>query len=211
MSACSNVVVETAEEHIIPRASQVKSICELATMQCYYHNVAKYYAENAEKVFINKYKDRKFWVEYSGVVTIGVDTSLVSMDVDGDVVTITVPPAKVLNCKVDEKTLNEDSFIIAKDSAKVEAEHQTKAFKDAQKLMYEAANNDKNLLSNAQARLQKLLEDYVNNIGTCTGKSYTIKWIYIDDENADTVTVNEKTEADVSTETTETAGQSTAN
>lgn len=77
-------------------------------------------------------KDRKFWVEYSGVVTIGIDTSLVTMEIDGDIVTITIPPAKVFGCKVDKETLTKDSFIVAQDSAAVEAEHQTEAFKDAQ-------------------------------------------------------------------------------
>ena len=33
-------------------------------------------------------KRSKFWVEYSGVVTIGIDTSLVTMEIDGDIVTM---------------------------------------------------------------------------------------------------------------------------
>lgn len=115
-------------------------------------------------------KDRKFWVEYSGVVTIGIDTSLVTMEIDGDIVTITIPPAKVFGCKVDKETLTKDSFIVAQDSAAVEAEHQTEAFKDAQAKMREAAENDTALLASAQQRAQKLLEDYVLNIGNSVGK-----------------------------------------
>ena len=30
-----------------PESSQMKMICELATMECYYHNVAKYLEEDA--------------------------------------------------------------------------------------------------------------------------------------------------------------------
>lgn len=165
-----------------PQVSQMKSICELATMNCYFHNVAKYIEEDAEGVLWWE-KDRKFWVEYAGVVTIGIDTSLVNIEVDGDNVKITIPPAKVLGCKVDENTLNMDSFIVADDSAAVEAEHQTEAFKQAQAKMKEEASNDKALLSNAQQRAQKLLEDYVNNIGDCVGKDYKIEWIYL--ENAE--------------------------
>ena len=166
-------------QEMTPQASQMKSICELATMDCYYHNVAKYMEEDASGVLLWK-KDRKFWVEYAGIVKIGIDTSLVNIEVDGEKVTITIPPAKVLSCKVDETTLTEDSFIIAKNSAAVEAEHQTAAFKEAQAKMQEEASSDTVLLASAQQRAQKLLEDYVNNIGNCVGKTYEIKWVYLD-------------------------------
>ena len=169
---------EQAKE-ITPQASQMKSICELATMDCYYHNVAKYSKEDASGALWWK-KDRKFWVEYAGVVTIGIDTTLVNIEVNDDNVTITIPPAKVLGCKVDEATLNDDSFIIAKESAKVEAQHQTEAYKEAQSKMQEEASSDTVLLASAQQRAQKLLEDYVNNIGNCVGKTYKIEWIYLD-------------------------------
>lgn len=164
-----------------PQVSQMKSICELATMKCYYHNVAKYSEEDASG-FLFWTKDREFWVEYAGTVTIGIDASKVKMEVLDNTVTITIPPAKVLSCKVDETTLNEDSYIIAKNSAKVEAEHQTEALKEAQAKMQESANMDTALLASAQQRAQKLLEDYVNNIGNCVGKQYKITWIYLEDD-----------------------------
>lgn len=179
-AACSNADnMDNLKKEIAPQVSQMKSICELATMKCYYHNVAKYEQKDATGALWWK-KDRKFWVEYSGIVTIGIDTSLVNIEVDGENVTITIPPAKVLSCKVDEKTLTDDSFIIAKDSAKVEAEHQTEAFKQAQEKMQEEAGSDNILLANAQQRAQKLLEDYVNNIGECAGKTYNINWVYLE-------------------------------
>lgn len=197
-SACSNTNNAELKETTVPGESQIKSICELATMQCYYHNVAKYYEEKAGGILGTK--DRKFWIEYSGVVTIGVDTSKVSMVVDGDVVTITIPPAKVLSCKVDENTLTEDSFIIPKDSARVEAEHQTAAYKEAQEKMRKAANDDTVLLTSAQTRMQKLLEDYVNNIGNCTGRDYTIRWVYLDGDEQTVISPNESVEPEVAEE-----------
>ena len=163
----------------------MKSICELATMKCYYHNVAKYTEENASGMLLWT-KDRKFWVEYAGIVNIGIDTSKVKMEVKKDNVNITIPQAQVLDCKVDNATLTEDSFIVAKNSAKVEAEHQTAAFKEAQSKMQEAASNDTALLSNAQQRAQKLLEDYVNNIGNCIGKKYKINWTFEDNVQTET-------------------------
>ncbi len=174
---------ENTQKEMSPQTSQMKAICELATMDCYYHNVAKYTKEDAEGMLWWK-KDMKFWIEYAGVVTVGVDVSQVNMEIDNDVVTISIPPAKVLSGKVDETTLTKDSYIVAKDSAKIGAEQEKEAFSEAQSKMIEAASKDTTLLANAQQRAQKLLEDYVNNIGDAVGKEYKIKWIYVD--SADT-------------------------
>lgn len=169
-----------------PQEAQARSICELATMECYYHNVARYNEEDAEGVLWWK-KDKNFWIEYAGVVEIGIDASLVDIKVADELVTITIPPAKILGCRVDENTLSESSFIIAKDSAKVEAEDQTEAFREAQSRMEQAASEDRALLESARQRAQKLLEDYVNNLGESTGVPYKINWIYLDeDENGGT-------------------------
>ena len=80
-----------------PQISQMRSICELAVMECYYHNVAKYQEEDAAGFLLWK-KDKHFWIEYSGVVELGIDASRLSMEVSGDEVTITIPAAKVLSC-----------------------------------------------------------------------------------------------------------------
>lgn len=178
MAGCADESEEPKE--VEPQIAQMKSICELATMKCYYHNVAKYLEEDASGALWWK-KDRKFWIEYAGIVTIGIDASKVKMEVQDDIVTITIPQAQVLGCKVDETTLTEDSFIVAKGSAAVEAEHQTAAFQEAQTRMQESASSDTALLANAQQRAQKLLEDYVHNIGDSMGKAYKIKWIYLED------------------------------
>ena len=173
--SCGQKEQKTVEE---PRVSQVKAICELAVMDCYYHNVAKYFEEDASGIWLWK-KDKKFWIEYSGVVRIGIDASQVQMEVKDKQVEITMPKARVMNCMVDAATLNTDSFIVASDSAKVEAEDQTKAFSEAQKNMEEEASGDSALLAAAQQRAQNLLEEYVKNVGSVTGTEYTIIWKYI--------------------------------
>ena len=173
--SCGQKEQKTVEE---PKVSQAKAICELAVMDCYYHNVAKYFEEDASGIWLWK-KDKKFWIEYSGVVRIGIDASLVQMEVKDKQVEITMPKARVMNCTVDAATLNTDSFIVASDSAKVEAEDQTKAFEEAQKNMEMEAAGDAALLANAQQRAQNLLEEYVKNVGSVTGTEYTITWKYI--------------------------------
>lgn len=163
---------------IEPQVSQMKSICELATMECYYHNVAKYSEKDAEGILFWK-KDKRFWVEYSGVVKLGIDVSLVTVEVEEDIVTITIPDATVLGEKVDEASLTKDSYIVDVKSADIDAEDQTKAFRFAQDNMVKAAAEDKALLASAQQRAQTLLEEYVKNIGNAVGKEYSIKWKYI--------------------------------
>lgn len=179
-SLCIGGCGKKEEANIEPQDTQMKAICELATMECYYHNVAKYTAEDAEGWWLWK-KDMHFWVEYAGVVTIGIDTSLVKIDIKDEKVEITMPPAQVQNCTVDSATLTKDSFIKDPKSAEITPEAQTEAFKEAQAKMEKEAKSDKTLLSNAQQRAQKLLEDYVNNIGEKIGKQYKIKWVYVDE------------------------------
>lgn len=171
-----------AEEETLnmePEVSQMKAICELAVMECYYHNVAKYYEEDASGVLWWK-KDKQFWIEYSGVVKLGVDITSVNIEVNDTQVSITLPAAKVLGCKVDSASLTEDSFIVAKNSADVDASDEVKAFDEAQSKLQENAASDTALLASAQQQAQDLLEDYITNIGNAVGKEYTIKWIYTD-------------------------------
>jgi len=158
----------------------------LATMECYYHNVAKYSEEDAAGILFWK-KDKHFWIEYSGVVKIGIDVSLVTVEVDEDSVTISIPDAKVLGEKVDEASLTKDSYIVDGKSADIDAEDQTKAFGFAQENMVKAASGDRALLASAQQRAQILLEEYVTNIGNAAGKEYSIEWKYISADEQDLV------------------------
>lgn len=181
LSACGDNKEEETAVNKEPDVTQMQSICELSVMECYYHNVAKYYEEDATGAWFWA-KDKKFWIEYSGIVTIGVDASLVSMQVDGTTVTITIPEAEVLQCEVDESSLTADSFIIDTKSADITAEDQTYAFDQAQQDLWNTAANDTTLLSQAQERTKQLLADYVKNIGDAFGIRYTINWVYVDTE-----------------------------
>ena len=138
--------------------TEMRAICELSTMDCYYHNVAKYFEKDAQKGFLGiGKKDKRFWMEYSGVVRMGIDVSLVKVEVEDMQVTITIPEAKVLKCTVDSESLSQNSYIVDEMAAK-----------------------DKTLLANAQQRAKSLLEEYIKNIGEAVGEEYKIDWIYVD-------------------------------
>ena len=66
--------VEEETLNMEPQVSQMKAICELAVMDCYYHNVAKFTEEDAQGILWWK-KDKHFWIEYSGIVKLGIDVS----------------------------------------------------------------------------------------------------------------------------------------
>lgn len=179
----STVSCEKKSEKAVvqPEEARLKTICDLATMECYYHNVAKYEKTEATGYLWWK-KDRRFWVEYSGVVVLGIDTSQLSMEIDGSKVTITIPEADVLRSRVHEESLTKESFYVDPDSAEVDSDDQTEAFTNAQAKMEEEARSDKVLLANAQQRAKELLESYINNLGDESGIEYEVEWIYLEEE-----------------------------
>lgn len=172
LSSCG---APTEKPVLQPDVSQMQAICELSVLECYYHNVAKFYDEDAEK-FLFWTKGKKFWVEYSGIVRLGVDVDQVSIDVNGDTVTVTLPEAKVLGCELDSDSLSEDSYIVADGSAKITADDQTKAFASAQEDMENTAAEDKAMLAMARNRTRQLLEEYIQNLSEAAGHPYTIVW-----------------------------------
>ena len=156
--------------------SQMKAICEFATMDCYYHIVEKYNKENAEGYWFWT-KDRHFWVECSGIVTMGIDVSKLEIEIKDNQVTISIPEATVQSCIIDDETLTEDSIIVDKDSADVKAEHQNELYSKAQERLKEGAQNDKALLECARNRAKELLENYVYSIGELTGVEYKVAFV----------------------------------
>ena len=93
-TACGKKGEEVTKELSI---TQMQTICELATLKCYYHNVAKL---TKEKEVLWWDTSAELWIEYSGIVKLGVDIANLDMQVDGDQVTITMPKAEVLSCSL---------------------------------------------------------------------------------------------------------------
>lgn len=178
---CAACGKEEAVEIPVPEEAQLKSICQLSVLEGYFHNVYKYNQKNAEK-FLWMSKNKRFWLEYTGIAKYGIDASQVSMEVEGQDITITLPKAKLLYCKVDSTSLTEDSYIVDQDSAKIKAEDSKNALTQAQaKLETEAADYEP-LLTLAQQQTEKLMEEYVHNIAAAAGAGtdyYTIHWNYL--------------------------------
>ena len=158
--------------------SGVTSVCELATLKCYYHNVAKAETE-ASGIFAKWLKTgyKKIWTEYSGIIEYGIDISQVTVsepDKNG-VVTVTMPDAQVLNVDVDEDSLGtpltDTGFLTS-----VTTEEKTTTLAGAQETMEQQAKENTEMLSQAKARANTLIEEYIKNVGESIGEEYTVEW-----------------------------------
>ena len=158
--------------------SGVTSVCELATLKCYYHNVAKAETE-ASGIFAKWLKTgyKKIWTEYSGIIEYGIDISqdTVSEPDKNGVVTVTMPDAQVLNVDVDEDSLGtpltDTSFLTS-----VTTEEKTTTLAGAQEAMEQQAKENTEMLSQAKARAKTLIEEYIKNVGESIGEEYTVEW-----------------------------------
>ena len=149
-----------------PDFSSIKSVCELSTLKCYYHNVATY-EKNAHgllKVFGSGYK--KIWIEYSGIVNLGIDINKVDISEPdtNNVITIKIPDAEVQSTSLDKSTLSEpltDKGVFTK----ITTEEKTEALSSAQQNMKETAQKDTSLLAQAKEHAKLILQGYINNLG----------------------------------------------
>ena len=170
--------------------SSVSTICELATLKSYYHNVAMYEKEpDGGNKFVNdvlfwpfggytKVGYKQFWLEYSGIVETGIDASQIRISGPNEkgVVEVYVPDAKVLNVYADENSLTDplsENGWFTTISGKEKAE----AFATAQNAMKQEAEGDQALLKRAKENASILLERYIINTGKEIGIDLSVKWI----------------------------------
>lgn len=172
--------------------SSISDICELATLRSYYHNVAVYEEkpEGAAKVISDiltwpfnkllKTGYKQFWLEYSGIVEIGIDLKTDKIQINnpdaGGVVDVYVPDAKVLNVDADENSfsdpLDETGLFTT-----ITAKERSDAYAAAQDAMRQEAENDQALLRRAKNNAKILLERYIVNLGKEMGIDYSINWV----------------------------------
>lgn len=165
-----------------PEEVRVKDIAELATYEAYYHNVAKAKKKKTDSITDILKKDRRFWIEYTGVVELGVDVRKISMKISGDDVEVAIPEAKILSRpNVETTSFNKNSIIEDKDRRiifknEITSEDITKVIKKAQDEMLITASNDQEVLDKAKDRAKLLISNYIKQIGKSTNKEYNIVW-----------------------------------
>lgn len=162
-----------------PDFSGVKEIAELASLECYYHNVVKYHRDADGFLFgLGNIGEKNMWFEYDGIVEMGMDVSQVSVsnpDVNG-VVTVTIPEIEILG----HPDIDTGSMTTPIESngwfTSMTSEEKTQALSDAQSNLLETAEGDEKAKLQARERAKSLLEQYVKNAGEAIGKAYTVQW-----------------------------------
>ena len=160
--------------------SAVDKICELSTLRCYYHDVAEY-EKQPDGLFqygLFKYGYKKFWIEYDGIVELGIDVDKVQVNQpdENNIVYVYVPDARIIDVNADKDTMS-DPIVETGKFTSITTEEKTKAFSDAQKTMRENAEANNALLKQAKVNAMKLLEQYIVNVGRQMDQIYTVKWL----------------------------------
>lgn len=162
-----------------PEAEQIRSICQLSTLECYYNNVAKS-TKTADHFWE---KDRELWIEYEGYAIIGIDMNQVSFELNENHITITMPSAEILKSGKNTETLNKDSYICSKDGIlfknPVTVEDQEIAIAAAQQAMLDTIRQNSALFLQAEQQAKDLIENYINQLGKISGTTYEITWQWI--------------------------------
>ena len=161
--------VVTAEEV----ESVLKEASELTTSKYYYSNCLRY--ENTKDWFgtgiDNPFTKSKGYILYDGTVSVGIDISQITFDIDNDreIVTIHLPEEKILSHEIDNDTLKTDSnesifnMLNAEDYSKMiggcKKETETKILKNKD-YMKQVRNNTEQVIRNFFLA-SKLTEGYV--------------------------------------------------
>ena len=158
------------------KVEDIHAICELATIKCYYNNVAQI-EKKKDNIF---QKDRKMWIEYEGEAVLGIDMSKLEIQIKNDSVDISMPKAEILSIKPNRKTLNEKSYVASADGFlfknKISTEDQEKAITKGQTEMEKAINGNSALFAMAENRAKELIENYITKLNEIINKDYTINW-----------------------------------
>lgn len=170
----------TEKTKVAPNFSGYESIAELSTIECYYHNVAKFSRDADSGVFgFMNHGYKKAWFEYSGVVRMGIDAYKVTISEpdENNVVTVSIPYARLIgDPDVDENSMTEP-LVETGWWTELTAEDKLAMFSEAQQKMREAAESDDALLAQARTRAKDILEQYVKSVGNQIGEDYTVAFV----------------------------------
>ena len=157
----------------------VRSVCELATLKCYYHNVATVNTDSTgplADIFRTGYK--RLWIEYSGTVDLGIDAGQVKIGKPNDqgVIKVFVPEVKILNVYLEEDSIAEP-IVETGLFTNITAEEKMAGISAAQDDMRETAAQNQSLLTQAYDHSRRLIKGYVENVGQSIGEQYTVEWV----------------------------------
>ena len=159
----------------VPELSRIKSICELSTMKCIYHNVAYGTQYAGTGISHMGEKSRSFMQEYDCEVEISYSVDRIKMEQDGTEIRITLPEPNITSRKLPE-SISPDSYIEEPDSNFNDNPIKAETISLADVNMEEEIRENTNLLASAEYQAKALIENYIRQIGLLTDVEYRIIW-----------------------------------
>ena len=156
---------------VVLDSDEIKNVCNMALLECYYHNNAKLNKTTSSIIST----ERTVWMDYDAKIKVGIDASKIDITVNGRYVTVKIPSAKVLQ----RPNIDPDSFkFFASEGEKTKIpQEELLAAKDlANKAMQDALKVNSTIMSNAEERARKIIESYIKEIGKLSGVDYAIIW-----------------------------------
>ena len=170
---------QKSDRHI--SESNIQRICELATLDCYYHNVSNWSQDAYGVLAFTGYGEKKVWIEYDGMVRLGINAGKIKISEpdNENVITVTMPEATILDIDLDESTISEISSdrTVLFFTDRVNTEDRRKALAAAQDDMKKSASENTTILGEAQERAKKIIERNIIAAGEASGKHYKVKFI----------------------------------
>ncbi len=167
-----------------PDLTQIRAICELATLKTYFHNVAEFEKKAGVGITHLFETDRTMWIEYTGIAKIGIDMSKVNIELNNNHVKVTLPQAKVISIDIDNEKLDKNSYVYSNDNFinknEISPEEETEAVRKAQEQMQKSAESNTQLMMSARERAKELIEKYIKNLGELSETEYQIEWEYLE-------------------------------
>ena len=180
---------QTLDAHI--SKSSIQKIHELATYDCFYHNVFEW-----SKSGNIRGGAKKLWIEYDGRVRVGIKDAIEISEPDkNNVITVTIPDAVILEMDLDEKSIYEIhsesplwGFVPLYNSVNIE--ERKAALVEAQNDMEASASNNAMILDEAKERAKMIIEQNIKTAKKAEGTECTVK--FVDAPEAQTVSSEEE-------------------
>lgn len=182
---CAFVMINkpaAVEEEVLKRPdfSEVTKIGELATLKCFYHNVAEHekQPDGLFKYGLFQVGYKKFWIEYTGTVEMGIDISKVKIGQpdEGGIVRVYIPEVEKFRVNQDSTSLQKPVYETGVFTS-ISTEEKTNALSQAQEKMEQTARADQSMLQRARENAKTLIKQYIINIGVNLGQEYDVEWV----------------------------------
>lgn len=185
----TTVIEETTTETtpVIPDVGQIQYICQIATVQCYYHNVATARKQPGSGIAHLGEQETPFWFEYSATATFGIEAGSITMNIEGDEIYVHLPHATILDGAVNvipdsvsDPVCRPNAWY--RNDVEITAVDVTNAMSRANDRIYDQIVNDPYIINIADSQAQSLIQNYIDQIVSLSGREYEVHFVYDETE-----------------------------